>query len=58
MNKGKIKRQTKKQTLNYGEQTDGYLRRGVLAESVKGIKSDEHWVMYRVAESVYCTPEI
>ena len=62
MNKGK-KRQNKNQTLYYREQT---VTRGEVAGRMHGIGEGdwehiypgEHWVMYRVVESVHCTPEM
>ena len=55
-------RQTKKQTLNYREQTDGYQGR-VDVEWVKQVMEieectyDEHQVLYGSFESLYYTPE-
>ena len=61
MNKGgkrKRKRQTKKQTLNYGEETHGCQREE--GEIVMGIKEgtcDEHWVLHVSDESLNSTPK-
>ena len=50
--------ETKNQTLNYREQTGGYQRGG---EWGMGIKEDtcrdEHWVVHRISELLYGTPE-
>ena len=57
-------KQTKKQILNYREQTDGCQKEGGWGGWVKqviGIKEDtcdEHQVMYGSVESLYCIPEI
>ena len=58
-------RQTKKETFNYREQTDGYEWGGEWGHGWNrwwGFKEftyhDEHWIMYRIVESLYCTPEI
>ena len=56
----KRERQTKKQTLNCREQTDGYQRGSRWGKQVMEIKQytyDECRVMYRIDESLYCTPE-
>ena len=61
MSKGEKKRQsqTKKQTLNYREQTDGYQRGGKWVTYVMGIKEctchDEYQVMHGSVESLHCT---
>lgn len=58
------KKHTEKQTLKYGGQTDGYQRGGRWGNEwnyVMGINEctscDEHWVMYRGVESLYCISE-
>ena len=60
----KGKRQTKKQTVHYREQTDGYHSRGRVGGWVKQMLEikeytccDKHWVMYGTVESPYCRPE-
>ena len=64
MSKGeKRKRQTKKQTLNCKEQTDGYQRGGEwggMSKKVIGIKEgtcDEHRMLHGSVKLLYCTPE-
>ena len=64
MSKGGKKRQTKKQTLNYREQTDGYQSGGGQGNGLNKVMEikectccDEHWVMYGSVESLYYTPE-
>ena len=55
----KRERQTKKQTLNYREQTDGYQLMATDGgmKQVMGIKEftchDEHWVIYGSVEVLY-----
>ena len=59
----KRERQTKKQTLNYREQSDGYQRGGQWGRRnwVMGMKEGtcphEQWVIYGSVESLYCTPK-
>ena len=59
------KKQTKKQTLSYRKQADGYQRGGGWREgcnsswgSMGTLCHDEHWIMYRIVEPVYCMHEI
>lgn len=60
--KEKWERDTKKQILNYREQTDGCQRVAGWGMGEGGDRDyehtyDEHWVMYRNVESLYCTTE-
>lgn len=65
MNKGGKKRgmQTKKKTLNYRDQNNGYQRGGGGGLWGRGggdqesTDHDEHRVTYRIVEPLYCTPE-
>ena len=59
-------RQTKKQTLNDREQTNGQLPAGrwlggmgeIGDGKIKECTCDEHWVLHGHVESLYCKPEI
>lgn len=60
-NKGK-KTQTKKTRLKYREQTGAYQREGWEGDEMdegdeEPTYRDEHWEMYRIVESLCCTPE-
>ena len=61
--RGKKRGETKKQTLNYIEQTDGYQMGGGdrgMGETSEGIKEcicDKHRVLYGSVESLYCIPK-
>ena len=49
------KRQTRKQTLNYREQTEGYWSGGGQGDGLsikEGTCGDEHWVLYVSDESL------
>ena len=62
MQREKRERETKKQILNYREQSDGCQRGGGQEGGRnrcwdEGTCHDEHRVMYGSVESLYCTPE-
>ena len=59
---GREERPTKKLTLNYREQTDGYQRGSRLEnelyrDRLRRALDDEHWVLYLNDESLNSTPK-
>ena len=66
MSKGRKKKKTKKQTLNYSKQNDGHQNGGgvegvrkmhQIGDEIEDCTCDIHWVSYESVESLYCMPE-